>query len=399
MLKEKKALLMQYAEENKNKVFALKNWINLNVKPFSVLKALECIYDYAEGKHQLITSIIDQLTEKRNVYGRTQVYGNDDVKTIDIVQDGDSLVLKGYNPDKKLQLKGQHLPRSAGGSFTKDNVRRKDFAKAQERFYDIGSVIRELFPNESKVFISMAILAVRKYASDTKKSYKNVIDKLRSGKLVIDDDGVNVTVRPVSNESVSKGKVIILSEDVACQLREAVELTEYKFNNAVKAFLGQLLDDPVNAKLPFILSANGITKSNLIRTMISLKMLEKKNRIEDTDENGEPKEAVMMVKYSVPKKNFDRRLRNLFIRMVERNTKPDTELEECDAAGATTCGASSGPVEQPIFSMIRGKMPVSETATTDVGDYTYDVPFGDKNDESKKRHNGVGGSCCINYEE
>ena len=399
MDKEKKALLYQYAEGNKKKVFALKNWIQLNVKPFSVLSALECIYDYAEGKPTLINSIIDQLTEKKNVLGRTQVYGDDDVKTIDIVDNGGKLELKGYNPDKQLQLKGQHLPRSAGGSFTKDKVRRKDYEPTQERFYDIGAAVRELFPNESKVFISMGIMAVRKYASQTKKSYKYIIDNLKKGKLKLDDDGFNVTVQPVK-ESVEKGKVFIVTEAVACQLREAVDMTEWKFNNAVKTFLGQLLDDPINAKLPYILTANGITKSYLMRTMRSLGMLERTETISDTDENGMPKEATMMVKYSVPKKHFDRKLRNLYIRLFEKNVKPDVEIEECDAAGATTCDASSGAFEQPVFPMVRGKMPVEETATTDVGDYTYDVPFmADK--ETRKRHNGVGGSVSVNiqYEE
>ena len=75
---EKLNKLKEYNSKSRNKVMALANWINLNVKPFKVINALECIYDYAKGNFRTMDDIISHLTAKRKVYGRTQVYAEED---------------------------------------------------------------------------------------------------------------------------------------------------------------------------------------------------------------------------------------------------------------------------------------------------------------------------------
>lgn len=105
----------------------------------------------------------------------------------------------------------------------------------------------------------------------------------------------------------------------------------------------------------------------------------------------------MIVKYQVPKKDFDRKLKKLFIRLFEDNSSMTDTITE-DGEGSTTCDASSGQFSQPLFPLQRGKMySVKEDTTCNtVGDYQYDVPFsGD--DETLKRNNGVGGSNSINF--
>ena len=56
-----------------------------------------------------------------------------------------------------------------------DNQVKKTYQKTEEKLYDIGQEIRNMYPNASKVFISLAIVAVRKYAKEKKINTNNVI--------------------------------------------------------------------------------------------------------------------------------------------------------------------------------------------------------------------------------
>ena len=174
-------------------------------------------------------------------------------------------------------------------------------------------------------------------------------------------------------------------------------MTEYKFNSNIKHFLHDLLVNPSGAKIPFIFKANGINRSRMIYFLKKFNLLKKIERISDKDSDGNSKKATMMVKYQVPKKDFDRKLKKLFIRLFEDNSSVNDTITE-DGEGSTTCDASSGQFSQPLFPLQRGKMySVKEDTTCNtVGDYQYDVPFsGD--DETLKRNNGAGGSNSINF--
>ena len=133
--------------------------------------------------------------------------------------------------------------------------------------------------------------------------------------------------------------------------------------------------------------------------------MEKDERISDKDENGQPKTATMIVKYRCPKKNFERKLKKLYIKLFEKNL-PERKHEEQEITvsineegevGATSA-ESSGQVIQAFGDVQRRKMPteIDETTTTfNTGNYQYAVPFGgDK--ETLSRKNGKGGSVSIN---
>ena len=438
--KDKMQKLKQYASASTKKVYALRSWININMKQFGLADALSCIYDYAGGKQSAMDDIIAQLTEKRKVYGRTQVYNADNVKMIDIVKNPDgTLTLRGYNPEHEYAPKGQHMPQNNRIFRKSDSQTSKTYQNAVERMYDLGSVVREMYPNEDKAYIQFAMDAIRRYASDKKLNAIGVANAIKKGRLVLDGEGPRFIVRLPVRESVG-GRVVVLSEDAARRVQEKLKMTEYKFNSAVKSFLSELLADPVNAQPADILVDNHITRGKLLRYLLSNGIVEKDERIVDKDENGQPKTATMMVKYRVPKKRFEAKLKNLYIRLFEKNVpvKEDAGItsrfrEQIDTAlaspttmgfaapadhtqsilaadvynhkinedgeGATSADAS-GQFSQPLFPMMRRQMPtnVQETATGDVGDYQYTVPFpGDE--ETLARHNGKGGSVSINRME
>lgn len=123
-------------------------------------------------------------------------------------------------------------------------------------------------------------------------------------------------------------KTIIINESTADKLK----LTEYKFDFYVRKFLKELLDDAVNAKPSDLLIVNGLDRKTLIRKLIDAGMLERDQRINDKDGDGNSKTATMTVRFRVPRKGFRKNMRKLF-RSVNGS---DERIDETD------CGSVGG---------------------------------------------------------
>lgn len=220
------------------------------------------------------------------------------------------------------------------------------------------------------------------------------------------------------------------------EIADVTKLTEYKFYNNVQRFLSDLLKDPVGAKLPFLLQVNKIERNQLLYHLKSQGIIKRFQKIKDKDSQGNPKTAKMVIRYSVPKKDFARKMKKLYIDMVARNV-PDNDkkkvnewsqleddfnmmkkspltmgvighpeykqtdeyaeemnnkinkdkgIDECDggaSAGSTNC-QSSGAFVQPMFGVQRRKMPTeieedtTASSVTQNGDISMgiSVPFG-----------------------
>lgn len=410
---ELKAKLQDFYSKNTGQCKGVGNWLAINNKSFRLIDALACIYEFANGNSSVMKDIIKHINDskklKKGTRGRgNTAYGNEIKHKIDIVRDADGkLVLQGYFPDKELQLKGQHHHDNPK-IFKNDGTINKNYHRSEEKLYDLGSLVRNLYPNEDNIFITHAMQAIKNYANNViKKSPEKVIRQIRLGRLYYDPS--DEQIKPKNNmktESVNNNRVIVITESMARLLNEQMEMTEYKFQNAVKKFLHDLLVDPVNAKLPDIFVYRGYNRSRMVQLLKMNGMLQKDERIVDKDENGNDRSASMQVKYKIPKKNFDRKLRNLYIKMFERNVPTDnsnTNISEdgCGAMGGTTSADSSGQFSEPVFPMQRRTMYndhkeiEEDTTTSSVGNYQYDVPFaGDK--ETLSRNNGIGGSTSMN---
>ena len=411
--------IKEYITKSRKKCYALGNWKNLQMKPFSMRDMLVCICKAANGSLKEMDNIIDHLTAKRKVYGRAQVYADKHVGDIDIVknQDGE-LELVGYKPDAPLPLKGQHQSHNPKVFRKSDDKVSKTYQNAEEKLYDLGQKVRELFPGTDNHFITFAMQAIRKYASERKINTDKVVKGLESGRYRIDTDIWRV-VPNLKNESKEDHKkerrIIILNESDVQRLQKIsegydkeMEMTEQKFHSHIRKFISQILQDPVNAQPSILLKANGLNRSILLKYLLNSGILIRDERISDRDENGEPKTATMMVKFRCPKKNFDRKIQKLYIRLFEKNLPQrqihlrseeiNEEGEGCAVGGATSA-ASSGQFIQPFGGVQRRKMPteIEETTTTmNTGNYQYTVPFGgDK--ETLARKNGDGGSVSINH--
>ena len=411
--------IKEYITKSRKKCYALGNWKNLQMKPFSMRDMLVCICKAANGSLKEMDNIIDHLTAKRKVYGRAQVYADKHVGDIDIVknQDGE-LELVGYKPDAPLPLKGQHQSHNPKVFRKSDDKVSKTYQNAEEKLYDLGQKVRELFPGTDNHFITFAMQAIRKYASERKINTDKVVKGLESGRYRIDTDIWRV-VPNLKNESKEDHKrerrIIILNESDVQRLQKIsegydkeMEMTEQKFHSHIRKFISQILQDPVNAQPSILLKANGLNRSILLKYLLNSGILIRDERISDRDENGEPKTATMMVKFRCPKKNFDRKIQKLYMRFFEKNlpqrqihlrNEEINEEGEGGAIGGATSAASSGQFIQPFGSVQRRKMPteIEETTTTmNTGNYQYTVPFGgDK--ETLARKNGDGGSVSINH--
>lgn len=393
----------EFIKKYRNKCFALNHWRELHPRGFTLRDLLTFIFNEADGSFEEMINIIDHLTEKRKVQGRTQVYAGDS-NVVDIVKDDNgNLKLTGYNPDAELQKKGQHHPDNPKIFRKSDDQVNKVFQKSEEKIYDLGQKVRELYPDETNSFITYAMQAIKKYAADRKINTDKVVNSIKKGRYTIDTDLWRV-VPNVQNEEKER-KVVIINEADFSKLADYAKMTEQKFHSNIRKFISQLLQDPVNAQPSDLFKLYGFKRSTLLSHLLNGKdpILIKKERISDKDENGEPKTATMMVKFMCPKKNFDRKLQKLFIKLFEknlpqRNIHKEEELNEEGEGGGATSADASGQVVQPVFPIQRRKMPVEIEETTDtnsVGDYQYTVPFGgDK--ETLARKNGVGGSISVN---
>lgn len=406
--------IKEYIIKNRKKCYALGNWKNLQMKPYSMRDILACICKAANGSLKEMDNIIDHLTAKRKVFGRTQVYADKHVGDIDIVknQDGE-LELVGYKPDAPLPLKGQHQSHSHKVFRKNDDQVSKTYQNAEERLYDLGQKVRELFPDGDNHFITFAMQAIRKYASERKIHTDKVVKGLEKGRYRIDTDIWRV-VPNLKTESKEKRTIIINESDfqrlqkISEDYDREMEMTEQKFHSNIRNFISQLLQDPVNAQPSTLLRTNGLNRSILLKYLLKGGIIIRDERISDKDENGEPKTATMMVKFRCPKKNFDRKIQKLYMRFFEKNL-PQRQIHlrheeinedgEGGAIGGATSAALSGQFIQPFGDVQRRKMPteIEETTTTmNTGNYQYTVPFGgDK--ETLARKNGEGGSVSINH--
>ena len=390
-----KETLQKYAslsQANKKKCFALGGWCNRQGNIFPMQEVFDCLYDAAGGNTNKLTELIEQLTAKSKVFGRSSVvFGSNEAKmTITRGEDG-RLKITGYNPSFSPSEKGQHRTHEPQ-VMRKDGQMRKDVIKSREKLYDLGKSVREIYQGQSNELITVAMAAIKGFARAHKISEMMVVERLKKGVYELNTENGLENAR-----IVPKKKTVKLNESQLNELSDATKLTEYKFYNNVQRFLSDLLKDPVGAKVPFLLQANNIARNQLLYHLKSNGIINRYQKISDKDSRGNPKTARMIIKYSVPKKDFAKKMKRLFIDLVAKNVPEKIEkviaedlgkdIDECDcggAMGATAGNESMGQFSQPLFGVQRRKMPVEIDETTTASTVTPNgdtsmgitVPFG-----------------------
>lgn len=390
-----KETLQKYAslsQANKKKCFALGGWCNRQGNIFPMQEVFDCLYDAAGGDTNKLTELIEQLTAKSKVFGRSSVvFGSNEAKMAITRGEDGRLKITGYNPSFRPPEKGQHGTHEPQ-VVRKDGQMRKNVIKSREKLYDLGKAVREIYQGQSNELITVAMAAIKGFARAHKISEMMVVERLKKGVYELNTENGLENAR-----IVPKKKTIKLNESQLNELSDATKLTEYKFYNNVQRFLSDLLKDPVGAKVPFLLQANNIARNQLLYHLKSNGIINRYQKISDKDSRGNPKTARMIIKYSVPKKDFAKKMKRLFIDLVAKNVPEKIEkmisedlgkdIDECDcggAMGATAGNESMGQFSQPLFGVQRRKMPVEIDETTTASTVTPNgdtsmgitVPFG-----------------------
>ena len=427
-----KDTLLKYARlsnDNKKRCYALEGWCNRQGN-FSLQEVFNCLYDYADGDMGSLSELIEQLTQKQKTHGRSSVVWGNSNGGMNIMRDQDgTLKVVGYNENFSPNKVGQHTIHEPN-VIRKDGQMKKNVINSREKLFDLGKEVRSIYDGQTNELITAAMRAIKTFANKNKISEMTVVNRIKRDIYSLDtSNGLeNAVIKP-------KGKTIKLDESQLGDLSDATKLTEYKFYNNVQRFLSDLLRDPVGSKVPFLLQANNISRNQLLYHLKSNGIINRFQKISDKDSQGNPKTAKMVIKYSVPKKDFAKKMKRLFIDLVAKNVPEKIEkaltensqfkdeldlmkgspltmsvigdpkykqtdeytkivngnlkkdIDECDGgaapAGATNC-QSSGAFVQPLFGLQRRKMPTDLEETTTASNVTQNgdismgvaVPFG-----------------------
>jgi hypothetical protein len=94
---------------------------------------------------------------------------------------------------------------------------------------------------------------------------------------------------------------------------EKDEVTFYQFLSELKSFLRDLLQHPVKSELGDFFKFRGFSKSKLIEYLTKTEIIKKTEKVNTDD----PENVTLEVSYLVPKKNFERKIQKMYIRLFE----------------------------------------------------------------------------------
>ena len=186
----------------------------------------------------------------------------------------------------------------------------------------------------------------------------------------------------------------VLSEAVAYLNSE---ITFFGFLSHTKAFLKELLTNPINANVDDYLQDNGLDRKTLLDALMERDIVEKETKIEEKNDSD-----AFSVSYKIPKRNFERKMRRLYASLFEKNEILESKtIIETDCGGVMQGGGTNpdaGQFTAPIGKVQRRRIYVTneqlniikETSTTDVGNYQYDVPLNFNNgDDPAYNHKNI----------
>lgn len=166
------------------------------------------------------------------------------------------------------------------------------------------------------------------------------------------------------------------------------EVTLYGFMSHMKAYIKELLSNPIFAKPDAYLSVNGLGNGAALKYLLDDGIIERAEKV--VDDNGDK----FSVTYRLPRKNFERKMKRLYSKLFESNIIDKNALNEdgeggcCGDGGAVSGGATSadasGQYTQPFGGVQRRKIYVTQEQLdrlteaveigTAFGDFGYDAP-------------------------
>ena len=148
--------------------------------------------------------------------------------------------------------------------------------------------------------------------------------------------------------------------------KDGDEITRYGFISHMEAYIKQLLSDPINAKVDDYLLSHGIDSPIALNYLLepltpgddNSAILMRKESIK-TDKNSN--KDFFTIKYKLPRDGYDKKMRNLYIKIFESYQTDNPLLLEDGEGGCSYCSdgtdgangaANSGQFVQPLFGQI-----------------------------------------------
>jgi hypothetical protein len=187
------------------------------------------------------------------------------------------------------------------------------------------------------------------------------------------------------------------------------EMTRYAFISHMEDYIKKLLTDPLHADTDDFLKYHKIDGPKALSILTkradpeneNSAILIKTTKIKDngSDENGKRLPDTFTVHYKAPRKDYTKKMRNLYINLFESNIIEDSPLNE-EGDGAPNA-SSSGQFEAPCFGgpikkktmyitqeqeeYIKKMLEEESVMDTQHGNFGFDTPIGDgkKNKNNK----------------
>lgn len=116
-------------------------------------------------------------------------------------------------------------------------------------------------------------------------------------------DGYNIKMKIY----IPQNKLQIIKESVN------EEVTFFEFCRDVKKFIKELLQNPFSANVSGVIKKRGISNKELKSILLNRDIIKKKERIDEPyDDKLGKKKSMFHVTYTVPKSDFENKLKNLY---------------------------------------------------------------------------------------
>lgn len=194
-------------------------------------------------------------------------------------------------------------------------------------------------------------------------------------------------------------------------MAEHKEMTRYAFISHIEDYLKQLLKDPLHADTDEFLKYHGLNSPDVLSLLLKRSNPEDENssiiiknvKIKNNgfDDNGKRLKDSFIVTYKIPRKDYNKKMRNLYINLFESNIIENSPLNEEGEGGGATSANASGQYTTPLFGgpikrktmyitqeqeeYIKNMIEEETIINTAFGDFGYDAPIGDgkKNKNNK----------------
>lgn len=189
------------------------------------------------------------------------------------------------------------------------------------------------------------------------------------------------------------------------------EMTRYAFLSHIEAYLKKLLKDPLHADTDDFLKYYGLDAPKTLALLTkritpddensAIVIVSKSIKDNGVDENGERLPDSFEVKYRIPRKDYYRKMRNLYISLFEENIVDGCPINEEGESGGATSADASGQYSVPLFGKpikrktlyiteeqaeyIKKCLAEESVMDTAFGDFGYDAPIGDGKKNKKNK--------------